>query len=48
MKILTFSFKTDIEYGAVRWDPQREDQVSALIRVQKGAAKFASNINESG
>ena len=48
MKILTFSFKTDIEYGAVRWDPQREDQVSALIRVQKGAAKFANSINESG
>ena len=28
--------------------PYREGQVSALNRVQKRAAKFASNINESG
>ena len=36
------------EYGAVCWDPYRDGQVSALNRVQKGAAKFANNINESG
>ena len=30
------------------WDPYREGQVSALNGVQKGAAKFANNINESG
>jgi hypothetical protein len=28
--------------------PYREGQVSALIRVQKRAAKFSNNINESG
>jgi len=32
----------------VCWDPYREGQVSALNRVQKGAANFANNINESG
>ena len=36
-----------LEYGAVCWDPDR-GQVSALNRVQKRAAKFANNINESG
>ena len=36
-----------LEYGAVCWDPKREDQVSALNRVQKRAAKFANNINDS-
>ena len=36
------------EYGAVCWNPCRESHVSALNRVQKGAAKFANNINESG
>ena len=35
-------------YGAVCWDSYREGQVSALNRVQKRAAKFANNINESG
>ena len=35
------------DYGAVRWDPYREGQVSALQQVQKTAAKFANNINES-
>ena len=30
------------------WDPYRERQVSALNRVQKRAAKFANNKNESG
>jgi len=34
--------------GSVCWDPYREGQVSALNRVQKRAAKFANNINESG
>jgi hypothetical protein len=28
--------------------PYREGQVRALYRVQKGAAKHANNINESG
>jgi hypothetical protein len=37
-----------LEYGAVCWDPYREGQVRALNRVQKRAAKFANNINESG
>ena len=37
-----------LEYGAVWWDPYREGQVSALNRVQKRAAKFANNINQSG
>ena len=46
MKIRKCSFETGIEYGAVCWDPYREGQVSALNRVQKTAAKFASNIND--
>ena len=37
-----------LEYGAVCWDPYREGQVNALSRVQKRAAKFANNQNESG
>jgi hypothetical protein len=37
-----------LEYVAVCWDPYREGQVSALNRVQKRAAKFSININESG
>jgi len=40
--------KPILEYGAVCWDPYREGQVSALNRMQKRAAKFANNINESG
>ena len=36
-----------LENGAVCWDPYR-GQVSVLNRVQKRAAKFANNINESG
>ena len=36
-----------LEKGAVCWDPYREGLVSALYRVQKRAAKFADNINES-
>ena len=35
------------EYGVVCWFPYREGQVNALNRVQKRAAKFANNINES-
>jgi len=36
-----------LEYGAVGWDPYREGQVSALNWVQKRAAKFVNNINQS-
>jgi len=36
-----------LEYGAVCWDPYRERQVSTLNQVQKRAAKFGNNINES-
>jgi hypothetical protein len=32
----------------VCWDPFREGELRALNRVQKRAAKFANNINESG
>ena len=37
---------TGVWRGVLR--PYREGKVSALNRVQKTAAKFASNINESG
>jgi len=37
-----------LEYGAVCWDPYGEGQVSTLDQVQKRAAKFPNNINESG
>ena len=37
-----------LEYGTVCWDPHREGELSALNRLQKRAAKFANNINESG
>jgi hypothetical protein len=37
-----------LEYGAVCWDPYKEDQLSALNRVQKRAAKFGNNTNETG
>jgi hypothetical protein len=36
-----------LEYGAVCWNPYR-GQVCALNRLQKRAAEFANNINESG
>ena len=36
-----------LEYGAVCWDTHR-GQASVLNPVQKRAAKFANNINESG
>ena len=34
-----------LEYGAACWDPYREQQISALDRVQKKAAKFAHHTN---
>jgi len=34
-----------LEYGAARWDPYREGQISAWDRVQKKAAKFARHTN---
>jgi len=34
-----------LEYGAACWDPYREEQISALDRVQKKAAKFAHHKN---
>ena len=37
-----------LEYGAVCWNPYREGQVGALNWVQKRAAKFTNNIDESG
>jgi len=37
-----------LEYGAVCWDPYREGQVSALSRVQRRVAKFASNMSRVG
>lgn len=38
---------TDTKYRAVRLDPRREGKVRALNWVQKKAAKFANNTNES-
>jgi len=46
--VYTALVRPTLEYGAVCWDPYREGQVRALNRVQKRAAKFANNINESG
>ena len=37
-----------LEYGVVCWDPYRKGQIGTLNRVQKRAAKFANNIDESG
>jgi len=37
-----------LECGAVCWDPHREGWLSTLNQVQRRAAKFANNINESG
>jgi hypothetical protein len=50
MKLLTYTalVRPILDYGAVRWDPYRGGQVSALNRLQKRAAKFANNINDSG
>jgi len=36
-----------LEYGAACWDPYREEQIHALDRVQKKAAKFVYHMNES-
>jgi hypothetical protein len=37
-----------LEYGAVRWDPQREGHVGAFKPVQKRVAKFANNMSRVG
>jgi hypothetical protein len=37
-----------LEYGAVCWDPYREGQIVALNRVQRRAAKFANNADQTG
>jgi hypothetical protein len=37
-----------LEYGAVCWDPYREGQIGALNRVQRTAAKFANNADQTG
>jgi len=34
-----------LEYGAMCWNPYREEHVSALDRVQKKTAKFAHHTN---
>ena len=34
-----------LQYAAAYWDPYREGQISALVRVQKKAAKFAHHSN---
>ena len=49
MKRLTYTalVRPILEYVEVCWGPYREGQVSALNWVQKRAAKFANNINES-
>jgi hypothetical protein len=36
-----------LECGATCWDPYREEQITALDRVQKKAAKFAHHTNSS-
>jgi hypothetical protein len=36
-----------LEYVASCWDPYREGQITALVRVQKKAAKFALHTNSS-
>jgi hypothetical protein len=36
-----------LEYGASCWDPYREEQITALDRVQKKAAKFVQHTNSS-
>jgi hypothetical protein len=36
-----------LAYGAACWDPYKEEQITALDRVQKKAAKFAHHTNSS-
>ena len=36
-----------LEYGAACWSPYRAGQISALVRVQKKAVKFANHKNSS-
>jgi hypothetical protein len=37
-----------LEYGAVCWDPYRAGQIGALNRVQRRAAKFVRNTEQTG
>jgi hypothetical protein len=37
-----------LEYGAGCWDPYRKGQIGALNRVQRRAAKFANNADQTG
>jgi hypothetical protein len=37
-----------LQYGAVCWDPYREGQIGALNLVQRRAAKFANNADQTG
>jgi hypothetical protein len=37
-----------LEYGAVCWDPYRKGKIDALIRVQRRAAKFVNNADQTG
>ena len=43
----TTLLRSIIKYGTLWWDPYRESLVSTLNRLQKRAAKFANNTNES-
>ena len=36
-----------LEYGSVCWDPCREGQTNALVRVQKKAAQFKNHTKDS-
>jgi hypothetical protein len=45
--VYTALVRAILEFGAVCWGPYREGQLSALNTVQKRAAKFANNRNES-
>jgi hypothetical protein len=36
-----------MDYGTSCWDPYREDQINALDRVQKKAARFADHTTDS-
>jgi hypothetical protein len=49
-KLLTYGalLRPIFRYRTVCWDSYTEGQASALNPVQKRAAKFANNINESG
>jgi len=36
-----------LEYGSACWNPYREEQITALDKVEKKAAKFAHQTNSS-